>query len=321
MTVPTNTVQTTAAIGNREDLVNAIYQISPEQTPFLSMAMRNKATAVRHDWQTDSLEAAATNTKVEGDDATANTFNPTTRLSNYTQISSKTISVSRTQRQVDSAGRADEFSYQLSQKGKELKLDMEFALVRNQASSEGGATTARASAGLESWLSTNNVRDSGNTVGTTPGFSGLTVVAPTDGTQVALTKALVDEAVQSAWTQGGNPTEIMVGPHNRTVISGFTGISQLQTPASPSSSVTLMGAVDFYKSNFGTLRVVPSRVQRDRTALILDMDFLAVSFIDNMQIDTLAKTGDSDKSLLVSEYTLEVKNEAASAKVADCLDS
>lgn len=319
MAVPTNTVLTSGAIGNRDDLVNAIYQISPEQTPFLSMAQRVSATAINHEWQTDSLETAASNLQLEGDDATANTHNPTTRLNNYQQISRKTISVSRTQRAIDSAGRADEFAYQLSQKGKELKLDMEFALVRNQASSAGGAGTARATAGLESWLATNKTSVGTGGAATTPGFSNGTVAAPTDDTVAgALTKAALDDVIQKCWTQGGNPTEIMCGPANRTAISSFTGISQLQTPASASSAVTMIGAVDFYKSNFGTLRVVPSRVQRDQTVLILDMDYLAVSFIDNMIIEPLAKTGDSDRSMIVSEYGLEVKNEAASGKVTDC---
>lgn len=322
MAIPTNTVVSANAIGNREDLINAIYQISPEQTPFLSSSMRVSATATNHEWQTDSLETSASNLQIEGDDAVANTFNPTTRLNNFTQISRKTISVSRTQRAVDSAGRADEFSYQLSQKGKELKLDMEFALVRNQASSAGSASVARSAAGLESWLSSNKTSAGTGTAQTTPGFSGSTVVSPTDSTVAgALTKALLDQVVQECWTAGGNPTEIMCGPHNRGVISDFTGISQLQTPASASSSITLIGAIDFYKSNFGTLRVVPSRVQRDQTVLVLDMDFLAVAFLDNMMIEPLAKTGDSDRSMLISEFTLEVRNEAASGKVSDLTTS
>ncbi|MCH7803098.1 MAG: DUF5309 domain-containing protein [Acidobacteria bacterium] len=319
MAIPTNTVVTANQIGRREDLVEAIYQISPEQTPFLSAAVRVKATGILHEWQTDALEAAAENRKIEGDDATANTFNPTVRLNNHTQISSKTISVSRTSRAVNAAGRADEFSYQLSQKGKELKLDMEFALVREQASSAGSGTVSRASAGLESWLASNKTSVGTGTAQTTPGFASGAVVSPTDSTVTgAFTKASLDDVIQKCWSSGGNPTEIMCGPTQRVAISGFSGISTLQTPASPDSAVTLMGAVDFYKSNFGTLRVVPSRVQRDRTVLVLDMDFVAVAMLDDMTMEPLGKTGDSDKTLLVAEFCLEMKNEAASGKVTDC---
>ena len=319
MAVPTNTVSTVSAIGNREDLANAIYDISPMDTPFLSSAMKTTASGVYHEWQTDALDAAGANRQIEGDDVTANTFSATTRVGNYCQISRKAISVSGTQRAVNSAGRADEFSYQLAKRGREIKRDMEYALTRNQASSAGGAGTARSLASLESWLATNKTSVGTGTAQTTPGFSSGTVAAPTDSSVAgSFTKASLDDVIQKCWTQGGDPKVIMVGPSQRSDISGFSGISTLQTDASARADVTLVGAIDFYKSNFGTLKVVPNRFQRDQTVLVLDMEYLAVSTLRNMQIEQLAKTGDNDKSFIVSEYTLEVRNEKASGKVTDC---
>lgn len=325
MTVPTNTVQTYdvgSAGGNREDLADIIYDISPMDTPFLSTATKSRAKAVYHEWQTDALDAAASNITIEGDDATANTFSSTTRVGNYCQISDKVIQVSGTQRAVDSAGRADEYSYQLAKRGRELKRDMEFALTQNQASSAGGAGTGRTLASLESWLATNKTSVGTGTAQTTPGFSSGTVVAPTDSTvQGTFTKASLDDVVQKCWTEGGDPKIVMVGPFNRTQVSTFTGISTLETSAEASGDVTLMGAVDFYKSNFGTLKVVPNRFQRDRTALVLDMEFLGVAFLRNMETTPLSKTGDSDRAQLIAEYTLVVKNEAASGKITDLTTS
>ena len=319
MTVPANTVLTYTVVGNREDLVDIIYDISPVDTPFLSDASKGDAKAVFHEWQTDALDAAATNRQVEGDDATALALSPSVRVGNYCQISRKVISVSGTQRSVDSAGRADEFSYQVAKRGREIKRDMELALTQNQASSAGGGTTARSLASLESWLSTNKTSVGTGTAQTTPGYSSGTVAAPTDSTVAgALTKASVDDIIQQCWTQGGDPKVIMCGPANRTNISGFTGISTLQTDANAGQDVTLMGAVDFYKSNFGILKVVPNRFQRDQTVFVLDMEYLGVAYLRNMEIDPLAKTGDSDKSMLIAEYTLQAKNEAASGKVTDC---
>jgi len=320
MAAPTNTVDTFSAIGNREDLADVIYDISPGETPFLSAAPRSRATSIQHDWQTQSIASAASNAAVEGDDATADAHIATTRLTSDVQISSKTISVSGTQRKVDSAGRADEFSWQLAMRGKELKLDMEFALTRIQLNSSGGAATARATAGLENWLATNKTSVGTGTAQTTIGWTAGGVVAvPTDSTvQGALTKAALDDVIQKCWTQGGNPSVIQCGPANRTNISGFTGISTLQTPASPTMNVTLMGAVDFYKSNFGTLKVVPSRVQRDRTVFVLDMEMLGTAMLRDIHTQALAKTGDADRMSLVSEYCLVVKNELASGKVTDC---
>lgn len=318
MAVPTNTVTAHSAIGNREDLVDIIYEISPMDTPLFSDAMKNRASAVFHEWQTDELDAAAANRQIEGDDATATTFTATTRVGNYCQISRKTISVSGTQRAVDTAGRADEFAYQTARRGREVKRDIEFALTRNQASSAGGAGTARSLASLESWLATNKTSAGTGTAQTTPGFSSGTVAAPTDSTVLGtFVKADLDAVIQLAWNEGGDPRIIMVGPFNRSQISGFSGISTLQTDANANMDVTLMGAVDFYKSNFGTHKVVANRFQRDETALVLDMEYIGVAMLRDMEFDELSKTGDSDRTMLTAEYTLEVKNEKASGKISD----
>ena len=318
MTLPTNTWTSFSAIGNREDLADVIYDISPMDTPLLSMAPKGRASGVYHEWQTDALRAAAANRALEGDDATGATLAATTRVGNYCQISQQTVVVSGTQRAVDSAGRADEYSYQVAKAGREIKRDMEFALTQNQASSAGGAGTARSLASLESWLATNKTSVGTGTAQTTPGFASGTVAAPTDSSVAgSFTKAALDAVIEACWTQGGDPKVIMCGPHNRTQLSGFTGISTLQTDANANQDVTLMGAVDFYKSNFGILKVVPNRFQRDQTVFVLDMEYIAVDTLRDMQVNPLAKTGDNDKAQLICEYTLAVRNEAASGKVTD----
>jgi hypothetical protein len=322
MAVPTNTVTTLDAIGNREDLADIIYDISPMDTPFLSRASKSRATAVYHEWQTDALDAAGTNRKVEGDDATAATFVATTRVGNYLQIASKTISVSGTQRAVNSAGRADEYSYQLAKRGREIKRDMEFALTRNQGSSAGGATTARSLASLESWLATNKTTVGTGTAQTTPGFSSGTVAAPTDSTvQGTFTKASLDDVIQKCWTNGGDPKVIMTGPFNKTVASGFANIATLYKEVPGVQQGTILGGADLYVSNFGEHMIMANRFQRDRTVLVLDMEYLGVATLRDMETISLGKTGDADRTQLLVEYTLVVKNEAASGKITDCTTS
>ena len=46
MAAPSNTFLSTAAIGNREDLSDIIYRITPTVTPLLSMAAKAKAIIV-----------------------------------------------------------------------------------------------------------------------------------------------------------------------------------------------------------------------------------------------------------------------------------
>lgn len=321
MALPGQTWTSFSAIGNREDLADVIYNISPTETPFLSGISKEGGNAVYSEWQTDSLRAAAANITLEGDDAAGATLAASTRVGNYQQILEETVIVSGTQQAVDSAGR-DEYSYQTTKSGMHLKRDLEFALTQNQASSAGGVGTGRAMGSLESWLSTNKTSVGTGTAQTTPGFSSGTVAAPTDSSVAgAFTKASLDDVIQKCWTQGGDPKVIMVGPHNRTVVSGFTGISTLQTDANSGGDVTLVGGVDFYKSNFGTLKVVPNRFQRDQTAFVLDMDYFALKSLREMRVTPLGKTGDNDKAQLVQECTLVVRNEAASGKITDLTTS
>lgn len=322
MPAPTNTVTAFSAIGNREDLANIIYDISPMDTPFVSMAAKTRASAVYHEWQTDALDAAGTNRKIEGDDATAATFIATTRVGNYCQIASKTISVSGTQRAVNTAGRADEFSYQLAKRGREIKRDMEFALTQNQASSAGGTGTARSLASLESWLATNKTSVGTGTAQTTPGFSSGTVVAPTDSTvQGTFTRASLNDVIQKCWTQGGDPKIIMCGPFNKTVASTFSNIATLYKDVPAGAKGTILGAADLYVSDFGEHKIIANRFQRDRTILVLDMEYLGVATLRDMVTYDLAKTGDADRSQLLVEYTLEVRNEKASGKITDATTS
>ena len=122
----TNTYSQYDAKGEREDLSDIIYSISPTDTPFMSNVGKNKATAVYHEWQTDALAAAASdNHQVEGDEVAFNAMTATTRVGNRTQISRKAVIVSGTLDSVSKAGRNNELAYQISKASKELKRDME----------------------------------------------------------------------------------------------------------------------------------------------------------------------------------------------------
>tara|TARA_R110001632_G_scaffold105394_1_gene214739 strand:- start:6620 stop:7561 length:942 start_codon:yes stop_codon:yes gene_type:complete len=313
MAQPTNTFDTYDSIGEREDLSDVIYNISPTDTPFLSSAAKTKATAVLHEWQTDSLAAAVTNNQViEGDDATAEAISATTRLSNSCQIMDKVIAITGTQEAVDKAGRASEIAYQIAKKAKELKRDLEASLTSNNAEVTGSATAARVAGGLRSWVATNDVMGTSGTSG------GAGNTAATNGTQRAFTESLLKTVIKSVWNAGGNPTMIMVGPFNKQKLSGFTGNS---TRFDAGADATLYTSVDVYASDFGQLQVVPNRFSRDREAWVLDMDFWGVAFLRDFSMHDLAKTGDTEKKQLLLEATLESRNEAASGCVADLTTS
>jgi len=315
------TVDTLDIVGMAEDIEDVINDISPTETPLYSMAKKKKATNTFHQWQIDNLAAAAANRQIEGDDSSFTTAVSTTMLGNYCQISSKTLVVSRTSDKVRKYGRAKETARLIAKYGKELKRDIEFALVQNQASSVGGSSTARSSAGLESMISGNRIVAAGNTTGTTPGFSAGNWTAPTDGTAtVTLTEALLVSALDAAWTDGGDPSVIMCNSSQKKQFAPFGGASKFAgsyVPTAGKAQSMVIGGVDLYISDFGSHKIMLNRYMRTRTIFCIDPDYVSVALLDGIQFEPLAKTGDATKSLLVTEYCLVADNPNAHAKIQD----
>ena len=294
----------------------------------MTMAKRVKATAVKHEWQTDALSAAAANAQIEGDDAVGGTSTPTVRMCNWTQISSKYAVVTDTQQAVNAAGRDNEMSYQIAKRLGELKRDMEFTLTQNQGATAGSAGSARTSAGLESWLTHSGGNASpgnGTSIGTgggatTPGFNASGFAGPTDASLTAtFTVTPLKSVIAQCWTAGGNPGVIMVGGTMKQTVSGFAGIATLYREAgSTAKGTAIVGAADIYISDFGEHRIVPNRFQRNKTVFVLDMDYWNVAYLRKVSQKEIARTGASEKRYIDVEYCLVAANPNSSGKIADC---
>ena len=310
------TYQTYTAIGIREDLSDVIYDISPTDTPFMSSIGKNKATATFHEWQTDSLAAAALGGAVEGADQSSITASPTSRVGNRTQIFTKAIAIAGTLEAVDKAGRKSEKAYQLAKVSAELKRNIELTLLSNQTSATGNSSTARTLGGLQAWLNTNY--DGG-----TDGVAGnLGTTARTNGTNRTFTETILKTVIAEVYTAGGSPKVLMVNPAHKQLASAFAGIAAQRYMAPSNEPTTIIGAADVYMSDFGTISIVPNRFMNnantgDEVAFIVDPDMAAVSYLRPFQTIELAKTGDAEKTQLLAELTLEVKNQAAHGILAD----
>jgi len=306
-------------IGLREDLTDVIYDISPQDTPVMSSIGKGNARAVYHEWQTDSLAAATTaNALVEGADASDAAVSPTTRLGNYTQIVGKTIRVSGTLESVDKAGRKSEKAYQMAKSAVEMKRDIETIITANQGQSAGDATTARTMGSLLSWIKTNSSVNGTSVTGVDPTTIGVST--RTDGTQRTFTETLLKEVIQEVFVSGGTPTLAVMRPALKQKISGFQGNSAYRVNTDNSvGNVTVVAGADLYQSDFGVLQLVPNRFMRssDREVLIVDPEFCALAYLRPFQTKDLAITGDSERSQIIAELTLEMRNEAAHGIVAD----
>ncbi len=309
MATPADTVNTYDAIGNREDLSNIIYDISPTSTPFISGISHGSATATNHEWQTDELGAASNNAVIEGEDATTTAAIPTVRLGNYTQISDKVPRVTRTQRRIDSAGRGDEMSLQIMKMSKLLKNDMETGMLANKAKAVGSESIARELAGVESWLATNF---NGGVGAVAPTGDGTDTNTP--GTNRSFDEADLKAVLADCWDAGGEPDTIMVGSTVKQALSGIVngGAAGAAQRVVDGNAATVHTAIDIYVSDFGSLAVIPNRFMVQTSLLVLQMDMWAMASITDFEETPLAKTGDSDRVQILSEYTLEARNEAAS---------
>ena len=307
MAAPTGTFLTTSAIGNREDLTDTIYRITPTLTPFLNMASKAKASNTLHEWQTQDLAAATANAQAEGDTIANKTVTPTIRLNNRTQISAKAVSVSGTQRAMNPAGRKDELGYQMAMVSLELKRDIELGLTQNGVL----ATSPRQSRGLQGWVVDNVDTGVGYVAAS---YTGNT--AQTDDAQAAFTEARMKNVLQKIYVAGGMPDVVMLPPAAKQTFSSFTGNA---TRLDKSEDAKLYASVDVYVSDFGELKAMPNRFQRTRDVFILQSDKWAVAYLRGFQTIELAKTGDADLREVLAEYTLEARAPKASGAVYDVL--
>ena len=327
----------TQATNNREDIEDVIWLLDPMDTWALSNLPRTEASGVYHEWLQDSLAAAAANRQIEGADITHTTAIPASRRGNWCQISFKEFAVSDTLEAVEKVGRSSERERLGVKLLKELKRDVESAIVGNQGSSggqagaQGGTATARSSAGMEAWIgngtTTTTQNEASNVVtattnsanATSPGFATGAVAAPTDGTTGPLTEGQLRAALEGAWADGGDPRVILVGSTQKKVIDGFAGQATRTVDVQSRSQLPIIGAANVYVHSFGSpSMVVLSRYVRSSVVLCIDPEYWAVAFLRGFNKIGLARTGEAERALIRCEWTLVCRNNAASAKVVGC---
>lgn len=311
MGVPTNTRETYGAIGIREDLSNIIYNISPEETPFMSNIGKSSCDNTYFEWQTDALASASTSNRVaEGDDASALAVAEPTRRGNYTQISTKAIQTSGTAEAVDFAGRKSTEAYQMAKRAKELKLDMEAMLLTNNGMVAGSSGTARETGSVGAWIQSNLEN------GTAAASSAFGTTPPTAGTDKAVVEADIKDLMKTCWDSGASPSVIMVDGALKQKISTLSqSVSELRTSANDQSPAYVVAAVDIYVSDFGNLQIVPNRHMPAKTCYFLDYEYWDIAYLRPFNTFDLARTGDSMAKQLVVEYGLRARNEAANGAI------
>jgi len=313
------------AEGLREDVSDLIFNISPTETPLLSAIGTTTAGQRYHQWQKDILAPPAVdNATLEGAEAeTQAASTPTELLGNYTQISTKIFNVSGTLEVTEKYGRDSEIAYLAAKAARELKTDVDMSQMSNNGTVADSNVAPRLSAGMAAWLETNTVFDA--TSGADGGFAANQVVPRQDSSvKVPLTQAMIDTVMQSAWSNGGKPSMLLCGPVQKTAISLMDGVGGTSGGITRSDRAgrTIYATADLYVSNFGELRVVPSRHVRtttgtDQDVFLVDPEYMQCGYLRPWQQFDLAKTGDSIRREMLVEWTLEMCNEAAHGGIYD----
>jgi hypothetical protein len=314
MAQPVNTYSSYDMRGIREDLTDVIHDVSPTDTPFYSSAAKTRATNTYHEWQTDAIRTSAVNAHLEGDDTIATVRTPTQRLGNYTQIFKDAAVVTGTDAGLNKAGRGDEMDYQLVKIGREIRLDIERAMLANQARAVGSDTTPRLLAGVPAWLFTNTINQTGNG-GADPIGDG-TNARTDDGTPVAFSQTRMNQCLQSIWenSNGEKNLTVLLNAFQMNVALGFTGNNNQRNTVAKGA---VANVVDVYMTPWGAVDFVMSREIRARDVLVLDMSMFKIPVLRGFETEPLAKMGDSEKRQIVTELTLESSNQRASGGVFD----
>lgn len=308
MAVPNNTYVSASAVGNREDLGNEIYMISPVDTLFTSKIgeATGGATATKHEWTIDALAAAGDNAASEGDTTAAEAVTPTTRIYNTCQIQKKVFSISGSQEKVKKAGQQSEVDRQTYKKQQELAKDIEYAFMRGVRSDN----DPRKMRGALNWCTTNLGKAEDATLNADGTVTG--------GTARPLTETLVKEQLQNTFTQGGNIDTILCGPFQKSAISGFVNTGNTRRTMEEKK---LINSVDVYESDFSVIAIKPHRNMPTDVIFGVDHKYWKKATLRSLFREQLAKTGDSLPYHIVIEHTLEACNEASSFRITNLLTS
>jgi hypothetical protein len=313
-----NAFTTYQAVGNREDLSNAIYNIDPFDTPVMSAIRRRNVKNRLFDWQTEFLPTVnPTNAQVEGFLLAPNVSQPTIRQNNVTQISERDATVSGSQEESDAAGKGSEMAHQMAMCAKVLKSDIEVALCSRQPRVDGNdaaTPVARVTEGFSHWLGRATDKSAAVAGAVCPGTvtTGLPTTAtgafPAPGAPVQLTEQMLGDGMQKAYTNGASPSLWVVPPGPKRTVSTFVGRSTTQVLVGKTEVVS---TVDVLATDFGRVKCIPSRWVPTDVGLLIDPDYAAVAFFRSFRQYLMARVGDAENRMIVVEWGVEMRNPLA----------
>jgi hypothetical protein len=309
-----NAYTTYQAKGNREDLSDRIYNIDPFDTPVMNSMGRRTVSNRTFDWQTEKLMPPnGDNARQEGFELDRSPSAPTVRLSNICQISEKDATVSGSQEAANAAGRPSEMGAQMANRSKELKVDMEIIACSAQPMNKGDDAAdpqPRRTRGIIHWLRTNVFvpTSNGAPVVALPANETAAYPAVPAANRVEFTEGVLQTMLQAGWQKGSRPKLLVMGPVLKATMSTFKGRESTQVLV---GRTEVSATVDVYASDWGRVKALPSRWIDPNVVLGLDPAYMAMAYYRTLRSVPIAKIGDAETRMILAEWGIEMKNEAA----------
>ena len=321
---PAAVTGTGSAISNREDLLDVLTILAPEETPILSSANKERASSTFVEWTVDTLDAPQTSGVAEGADVTAFTdkFSGRARLGNYVQKFRRDYMVSDLQEAVDSVGPA-KVAQAEAKAIRELKRDVEATLMGTQDFSiENGAGTAYGLRGLGDWIDSSG-----------PSQVPSAFQTPADSIHASgtFTETTLNELITSIYRVTGSTNSLMLVADTalRRVIADFARLDPDGSGAGTSirdvnyngDSSTIKLSVELYQSDHGVVSIVnmnpdcaPDTSAKD-TGYIINPDYFGISELIPMGSTRLPNLGGGERGYVDCALTSLVYHPGAHGKI------
>ena len=281
-------------VGKKEDVSDFISMLDPTDTPFLSSIGTEKVHNTLYQWQEDQLRGERKNTQVEGFEAQDSVRDQPVMRSNGTQILEETFRVSGTSDAVKVYGRDKITARETMKTGKLVKMDLEHSLVGTaQTYVQATPTVPGEFAGVQAQIASETTVAAGN--------------AP-------IAEAHVITAHEKLYNEGSDASTLMVKPSDTKIIAGWATATGRTVEVS-NGEKKLTNVINIYEGPLGTVRVVKNRRIRATDALMYDAKNWKLATLRNWFREKLAKTGDSDRYMVVGEFGLKHLNRKASALI------
>lgn len=277
----------------REDVLDAIEVLSPEDTPVYSGLRKSSCIGTHHEWLTITLPtASAVGAASPAEGAAfayasgASQVPSETRMHNYTQIFVQPWKVSGTIEAVGKYGRDSEWNFRKLQAMKAWKINVEVSLLDNSASGAGASGTARTMDGLRS-------------------FNGLSATAHTSSS-APIDEGNLNVLMQAMWEQGANPDRLVCSPFVKRQISLFSGVGAGKPRVSDNGEREMVDVLDVYESDFGRVSIVPSRrLSAKSEVLVYENGMLSLPILRSPSTRPTPNDGDFITGAIVGELTFE----------------